>query len=734
MTPSTANESGQVVAGGAQGIATVPIPRSCVGTSAISAILVAAIVAWTHWPSLSTRAFCFDDQNYFIENPLVQTPSLDSAGRFFTEISRPSTVAGYYQPLTMVSLMFDAAMGGSADDLRPFHRTSLTLHVANTLLLFLLMYLLFADTWAAALAAMVFGVHPLTVEPIAWVSERKTLLATFFALVSLVCYVRYTQRRERAAYAGTILAYALALLSKPTSLPLPVIMLLLDYWPLRRSGRRVFTEKMPLFAIAAISSTVTLLSQARTFGVDLPGAHSWTEGPLRFFHNIAFYLFKIVRPVELSPHYPVPSPMDLSQPMILAGVIVTPILLGLLLVSLRHSRAIFSVVLIFVVGLLPTMQIVGFSGVIASDKFVYLPALGIVMLLAWGLTRGIHAVKAGKHRSAVVLIVPMLLILALETNATRRQLGHWRDTRSLFSHMLTIAPKSDLVHLGLGIALAREGSPGEAETHLRAAVQLEPLRSDSHVALGNLLAAQNRHNEAIAAYWEAIRIEPTRAATHLNLGAALAAQGRTEEAIAAYREALRLRPDYAAAHRNLAGLYSRTGKVNEAAEHADAAVRMSPGDVSTLFDAAVIFSKAGRTRDAEQVYREVLRMDSAHLPARNNLSVLLAVQDRHAEAETILREGLSKGLEDAALHNNLGIMLDSVGRLDEAVQQFQSAVRLAPDFADAHYNLAGVFAAQGRFVDAMRQYREVLRIAPDHDRARYRLEELENLRPDTPSH
>lgn len=697
-------------------------------------LLITSIVAWAHRPSLSARAYCFDDQEYFIDNPLVKSPGLDSAGRFFAEVFEPSTVRGYYQPLTMVSLMLDTAMGGSADNLWPFHRTSLALHIVNSLLLFILLLQLFGSPWAAGLAAALFGVHPLTVEPIAWVSERKTLLAAMFALASLVCYVRYTRTRGRAVYGGVVVAYVLAILSKPTSLPLPVIMLLVDYWPLRRDVRRSLVEKLPLFAVAALSAFVTYESQARTFGVELPGEHSWIEIPLRFCHNVAFYLFKIVRPMELSPHYPVPEPMGLSQPMVLAGVIVTALLAAGAAHSLRRSRAMACCLTIFVVGLLPTMQFVGFSGVTASDKFVYLPALGIMMLVAWGLTTGIDALNAGKHRSAVVLIVPMLLVLALETSATRRQLGHWRDTRSLFAHMLTIAPKSDLVHLGLGIALAREGSPGEAETHLRAAVQLEPLRADSYVALGDLLAAQNRHGEATAAYWEAIRIEPTRVATHLNLGAALAALGRTEEAIAAYREALRLLPDYAAAHRNLAGLYSRVGKVNEAAEHADAAVRLMPGDVSTLFDAAVILSKAGRARDAEQVYREVLRMDAAHLPARNNLAVLLAMQDRFPEAEVILREGLSKGLEDAALHNNLGIIFDSMGRLEEAVQQFQAAVRLAPDFADAHYNLAGVFATQNLVEDAMRQYREVLRIAPDHDRARYRLEELENLRSNTPSH
>mgnify|MGYP002622522221 FL=1 len=696
------------------------------------ALAIAIIVVWAHWPALSARAYCFDDQDYFIDNPLIASPGLESAGRFFGEVFEPSTVRGYYQPLTMVSLMLDAAMGGSAENLRPFHRTSLALHVVNTLLLFVLMLQLFGRPWAAGLAAALFGVHPLTVEPVAWVSERKTLLTALFALASLVCYVRYTRTPGRAAYAGVVVAYVLALLSKPTSLPLPVILLLLDWWPLRRAGRRIVIEKLPLFAIAAVSAFVTYQSQARTFGILLPGGHSWAEIPLRFCHNIAFYLLKIVRPVDLSPHYPVPEPMGPWQPMVLAGVIVTALLAAAAVLSLRRTRAMACGMAIFVVGLLPTMQFVGFSGVIASDKFVYLPAVGVVMLVAWGLARGIGALEAGRHRGGAAIVFPVLLVIALEMSATRRQLGHWRDTRSLFAHMLTIAPKSDLVHLGLGIALVREGSAATAESHLREAVMLEPMRADSHVALGNLLSKANRHDEAIAAYWEAIRLEPNRAAAHLNLGAALAALGRSDEAIAAYREALRVNPEYAAAHRNLAGLYSGAGKVSEAVEHAITAVQIAPNDGATLFDAAVILSKAGRATDAERVYREVLRISASHSAARNNLAVLLAMQERYAEAETVLREGLARGIKDAALHNNLGIILDSVGRTDEAVEQFQTAVRLAPDFVDAHYNLAGVFAAQNQIANAMRHYREALRIAPGHDRARYRLEELEKLRPNTP--
>ncbi len=199
-------------------------------------IATAAIAAAVHWPALSAKAASFDDDQYLTENGLVKNPSLNSARRFLFEVLEPSTVEGYYQPLAMISLMLDYAAGGRETNLRPFHTTSLAFHTANTALVIVLLYMLFGNIWAAAGAGLLFGVHPMTVEPIPWVGERKTLLAAFFALWSLILYVRYSRNGGWKSYAGCFLMYLLALMSKPTSVPLPVVMFLMDYWPLERIG------------------------------------------------------------------------------------------------------------------------------------------------------------------------------------------------------------------------------------------------------------------------------------------------------------------------------------------------------------------------------------------------------------------------------------------------------------------------------------------------------------------
>jgi len=202
----------------------------------ILSLSVCACVAAAHWPALSAQALSFDDHEYMAENPLVQNPGWSSARRFLTEVLEPSTIGGYYQPLNMISLMLDYALGGRPDNLLPFHRTSLALHMANTALVIVLLYLLFGRAWVAAGVGLLFGLHPMTVETITWVGERKTLLAAFFALWSLIIYVYFTRKGNWKLYFGCMVMYVLALMSKPTSLPLPAAMLLMDYWPLGRGN------------------------------------------------------------------------------------------------------------------------------------------------------------------------------------------------------------------------------------------------------------------------------------------------------------------------------------------------------------------------------------------------------------------------------------------------------------------------------------------------------------------
>ena len=270
------------------------VARPARGLVPLLLLLVVATTLVTHWPVLSSSALWLDDHEYVVENPLVRHPGWHSAGQFFTEVLRPSTVSGYYQPLTMISLMADYAIGGEDGSLRPYHRTNLVLHALNAALVALFLYLLFGQPWVAAMLGVLFGCHPMTVETVAWLAERKTLLATFFALLCLILYVLHTRRRGWKLYAVALLMFVLALLSKPTTTPLPVLLLLLDYWPLRRLSVRALVEKVPFLVVAGVSAVITYASQAEAGAVTLPQQQSPLTIPLILCHNILFYPYKMI--------------------------------------------------------------------------------------------------------------------------------------------------------------------------------------------------------------------------------------------------------------------------------------------------------------------------------------------------------------------------------------------------------------------------------------------------------
>jgi len=367
-----------------------PLPGNAkAGSSAVVlwvflSLIVVGATLFAHWPALDAEAINMDDQDYLFANPVLQHASWASVGVIFREVFRSSTVQGYYEPLTLLSLMLDVAAGGCPDNLRPFHVTSLVLHLLNTILIIVLLYMLFGRPWAAAAVGLLFGVHPLTVEPVAWVWERKTILAAFFGLWCLIFYVRYTRRPSFGAYAGVLVMFVLALMAKPTITPLPALLLLVDFWPLGRLNGRAVLEKAPLLAIAGISAIITVISTSvNTSSVALLGENSLAQLPLKICYLIVFYLCKIVWPANLSSIYLLPQPMALSQPLVLGAVAGTCVLILLLVVSLRRTRAPAMASLFFIVAISPTFGVVQYSWVAASDKYVYIPAIGLLMVLAW---------------------------------------------------------------------------------------------------------------------------------------------------------------------------------------------------------------------------------------------------------------------------------------------------------------------------------------------------------------
>jgi hypothetical protein len=473
-----------------------------------------SVILAVHWPALSAKALSFDDNQYLIDNPLVKTPGWNSASRFLCEVLKPSTVGGYYQPLAMISLMLDYARGGSVENLRVFHQTSLLLHLLNTALVIFLIFQLFDTVWVAVAAGLLFGLHPMTVETIAWIGERKTVLTAFFSLLSLNFYIKYSHKGGWKFYFLTAAAYVLALMSKPTSTPLPILMLIMDYWPLRRFGKAAVKEKIPMFVIACISGAITIISQANT-GIQFPSEYSLTAIPLMVCYSFIFYICKIFYPVHLSSHYSFPTPFSLSQPMILTAVICMIVLTAAVAISVRWTRAFLAGMLFFLIAILPTMQIIGFSNVIASDKFAYIPAVGLLISGAYLLIQFWNWSGHNKLKWLCRIGISAVLLFAAdrEAVATRNYLVHWQNTEGLCSYMIGLSPDVPELYNLLGTFYYQNGNANKegldkAAMAFRKALTLRPGYDYAHYNLGNVLLAQNKINEAAAHFSQAVKLRP----------------------------------------------------------------------------------------------------------------------------------------------------------------------------------------------------------------------------------
>jgi Flp pilus assembly protein TadD len=475
--------------------------------------------------------------------------------------------------------------------------------------------------------------------------------------------------------------YILALMSKPTSLPLPAVMLLLDYWPLKRLNRKAILEKLPFFAVAALFAVITYISQSRAAATVLPTQYGPQRIPLILCHNIIFYLYKIIWPANLSPHYAFPEPLSPANPLILAGIIGTAILLPLMLISLRWTPAILSGWLFFLIAILPTMGVIGFTNVIAADKFAYLPSLGLLMLLtsllSWLRSTNTTAMLVAR-KTAIALAV--LVLASAEAIATRRYLEHWQDTVRLCQHILTLTPNAARIHSQLALALKSQGKLDDAVAQYNEALRISPDYPNAHNDLGAVLARQGKLAQAIAHYNIALKLDPHLYQAHYNLADVLAQQGWLDEAVTHYTEALRINPELPSAHSSLATVLIQRGKFNEAVAHLTEALRIKP--------------------------------DSPD--AHNNLGYILMHQGKLAQAITHFTEALRTRPDFANAHHNFGYALTRQGRLDEAVTHYTEALHIKPDFPEVHNDLAVILVRLGKLDDALNHYHQALQIRPDY--------------------
>ena len=578
------------------------LARMWLGGRVPAAVLVAlwSVVLVAYWPALSAGALYMDDK-FYLGAPIIRHPSWASLKVIFGEVLSPSLVNGYYQPLALLSVMLDFLDPMAASSLLPFHRTTLLLHLLNAALVVVLLRRLFGNWLTAGLLGLLYGLHPLNADAVMWIAERKTVLSACFALGSLILYVEYARQAEQAGrrdwkrYFASLIMYLCALLSKPTALPLVVLLLVLDYWPLeRRFNRTTLLEKVPFFVVAALFALVTVISQERAAQAGPTEVMNPFYLPLVLGYCISLYLLKMLCPVGLVSDYPCPQPFTLMNTDVLIGVLATAGMVAAIVLSVRRTRAWVAGGLFFLIAILPTVGIVRYTSSIAANRSMYLPALGLLLPLAWGLNRLWNLdVSASKVLGVRLILAGVGATLATgSVVATRSYESHWSDSVTLLQYYLTQTPAEWKLHTRLGNEWIQLGDYPSAIAEFRAAVYLNPNWAENQLNLGRALYTVGKYAEARPAFAMALRQTPKDWRAHMLMGWTLTRQKDREGALDEFRIAARLAPTQAVAYYNIGSILAQQGKVDEAIAAYQRTLRLDPG-----------FGEAQRALDAIRAKR-----------------------------------------------------------------------------------------------------------------------------------
>ena len=551
--------------------------------AAAALVAVLAIVLVTYWPALSAAAQYMDDK-FYIGSAVIRRPSWASLSKIFGEVLSPSLVNGYYQPMSLASMMLDFLDPTAAASLVPFHRTTLLLHLLNVVLVVVLLYKLFGHWVAAALLGLLYGLHPLNADAVLWVAERKTVLGTSFALSSLILYVVYagnadrSGRRDWKRYLAALLLYACALLSKPTTVPLVALLPLLNYWPLKRLNRSTLLEAVPFLVLGALSALVTIISQANSGQEGATVIARATYMPLLVAYGIGFYLVKVVYPANLVSDYQGPHPFALTNPQVLGNLLFTLGILAAIILSFRRTRAWAVGGLFFSIALVPTLGIIHFTESVVSNRSMYLPMVGMLLPLHWELGRA-WSDGIGKLKKSVVRVIVVGLAATLAMGsavATRRYEAHWQDTMTLLRYYLGQQPNDWRLHTRLANEWIQRGDYPAAIAEFKEALHFDPNWAENWLNVGRATFTIGRYAEAKAAFAKALQLTPNAWRAHILMGTTLTQEADLEGALAQFRTAVQLAPKVAATHYNVANALAEQGKWDEAAAEYQQTLQLEP--------------------------------------------------------------------------------------------------------------------------------------------------------------
>jgi tetratricopeptide (TPR) repeat protein len=660
-------------------------------------LLLALVTLLVYLPAAYHGFSIFDDDDYVTENHVVQN-GLTWAG---VKWAFTTWHASNWHPITWLSHMADCELFG----LNPgaHHLVNVLFHTANVVLLLVLLLRLTGELWPGAFVTALFAWYPLHVESVAWISERKDVLSTLFALLALLAYTRYAQgvtsgkwqvagtEKEVPApvlsqvtchvslfYALALIFFAIGLMAKPMLVTLPFVMLLLDYWPLQRVPPfwRLVFEKWPFFVLVAVSCVITFLAQHHGGMVvpleEIPLHYRLDNVPLAYTR----YLLKIFWPAHLAIFYPLPktiSPLTVSSAAAVLLVISAAAWLG-------RKRGPYGLVgwLWFLGTLVPVIGLVQVGHAAMADRYTYFPSIGVFIALTFAVRDWANRLQF----PPMVIAAVAVLILGGCVVLTENQLRCWRDDELLFSHAISVTEDNEPAHLCLGQVYEMEGRKADALSEYRIGLKLNPYRVKTYSDLAQVLAGSGHTNEALAELREALRLYPEDAPSHDYLANLLADSGHTNEALAEFREAVRINPKGAALHNNLGAMLIELGRFDEAMEHYAAAARLDPADWRTPYLRGKGLLKQGRDLEAIPYFRQAMQIDPDNLHVLIYLAQVLAsdenpnVRDGHTAFALASRANTLTGGAQPAMLDALGMACAELGRFDDAQKAAQEALNL----------------------------------------------------------
>lgn len=552
-------------------------------------LTLSAATLLTYWQVQDNDFVNYDDPMYVTENLYVRSGLTGQSVRWAFANVR----SGIWHPLTWLSHMWDYELYGSNP--KGHHLNNLLLHIANSVMLLFILHKMTGAPLRSALVAALFALHPLHVESVAWISERKDVLSTFFWMLTIWAYAHYVECGKRKWYLPTFLFFAMGLLAKPMLVTLPFVMVLLDYWPLARFKKAseqarivnlhhgstgieapwptscgILFEKIPFFLLSAISAILAF--QAQRHAGAMASLHAFPLGARteNVLLSYASYIVKMFWPQDLAIIYPYPEIFPLSQVL---GSALLLISLSFFFLAQRQARPFLFIGWFWYLGtLVPVIGLIQIGSQAMADRYTYIPLIGLFIIISW-LIPSFSGQRPGFRIGMALLASAVFLSLAIRTSV---QLSYWKESTLLFRHTLQVTNNNYLAQKYLGNALVNQGKYKEAIFHLSEALRLKPDFAGARNDLAVALMGQGNPGEAISHLHEALRFQPNYARAHFNLAVILAQQNRFGEAIMHYRETLRIEPNTPEAHNNLGVILASQGSLEEAIDHYSEALRINP--------------------------------------------------------------------------------------------------------------------------------------------------------------